>query len=223
MRTRWILLAAIGLMAALAALGAGARDVGPTISGRIHDEHGRPVAGATVELYGGLATRFLVESAATDERGEYRFGPLKSGTTIKNEAANRWDYYFGIQVKHPTLAPEDGRSWRDIQVPGVAGYEFVRDFTMTTGGTMVGTVTDANGVPAASLDLRLYIPDSRGRAGVFVRYTKTDERGAFREAGLYPGSYVIDINGGAQGYPKIGETTVEAQKEAGVRLIRPSK
>jgi 5-hydroxyisourate hydrolase-like protein (transthyretin family) len=223
MRTRLVVLAPLMFAAVLLAFAPAPRaaEHAQVLTGRIHDDRGRPVPGVTVRLYGGFATRWEQQRAVSDAHGVYRFDALQSGSMIKDEATGRWDSYVGVTLEHPTLAPDDGRSWRDIRVPGEPGYGFVRDFTMTPGGSVAGVVSGADGKPAAGLGLRIYIPNRDGSAAEFLRYATTDGEGRFRETGLYAGRYVIDVNG--NGYPKIGQMRVDAGGETAASLTAPPK
>src|SRR5262245_39227645 len=57
---------------------AAAKKRGPALEGRITDEAGRPLRGAKVILYGGVATRWKIAEAETGADGRYRFDSVQS-------------------------------------------------------------------------------------------------------------------------------------------------
>lgn len=186
---------------------------GPILRGTIVDEAGKPLAGARVTLYSGIATRWKGQEATTGEDGTYRFDPLKTGSMTKKDKADRWDLYVGVQIFHPTHASEDGHSWWDLTVPGINGHEEVRDFKMIPGGAVSGRIVDADtGKPMPGLDLRVMSPGPRNVK--FNRYATTDKDGRFDVPALFPGEYTIDVNSPRLSYPVLGQVRIEAKKTA---------
>lgn len=179
---------------------------GPALEGRVTDDAGRPIAGAKVILWGGLATRLRGEETSTDADGRYRFAPLKTGALILDEPSGRWDFHTGMTLEHPDFASADGESWWEVRVTGTEGQVTRRDFKMLRGGSIEGHVTATTGGPAvAGLDLRLV----HAKTG-FLRYVRTDREGRFRESGLHPGEYKIDVNDPALRYPVMATVEVKA-------------
>lgn len=182
----------------------------PSLLGRIVDEEGKPLPGAKVILYAGFATRWKIAEGTTDANGMYRIDDIQS-SMIQGEKEDRWDYYVGVRVEHPTHVEADGRSWRDILIPSIPGHEEKLDFRLTKGGHIAGVLKDARtGRPLKDLDLRLLQPsDNRGNNVTFSSYAKTDDRGRFRSITLFPGEYRIDVNDSTMGFPLLGKVKVE--------------
>jgi protocatechuate 3,4-dioxygenase beta subunit len=180
------------------------------LTGTLRDQDGRPVAGATVALYGGLATRWKQQEAVTDANGIYRFDPLESGAYMMNDDGSFRAFYVGMRLEHPTHISADGNSWWDVEVPGTAGHVEVKDFVMTPGGFVRGAILDPVSGGGARLDLRVYC-ETEGRH--FLDYVTTDEAGAFLTKPLAPGLYKVDANEPKLNYPVLGEVVVAAGKE----------
>ncbi len=181
------------------------------LTGTIRDESGRPLAGAKVILYGGLATRWRQQEATTDRHGVYLFDPLESGSYTTGDDGKLSARYIGMQVEHTTHVSADGNSWWDIQVPMRDGHVETRDFVLTLGGKVRGSIMDPVTGRGAKVDLRIY-HESPGRH--FRDYATTGESGEFVTAPLAPGLYTIDVNEPKLRFPKLGEAVVVAGKEA---------
>ena len=186
---------------------------GPALQGRITDETGKPLSGAKLILYGGMATRWKIAEAESDADGRYRFESIQS-SMIMDEKKHRWDQSVGVRVEHPTHVEADGRSWRDIRIPGVADHVETLDLKLTLAGHIDGLLKDARtGEPLKKLDLRIMTPTkSHGHGSTFHAYATTDDQGRFRSIGLFPGEYVVEANSTTLDYPVIGQVKVEAGK-----------
>ncbi len=188
----------------------------PVLQGRIVDEQGRPVPDTTIILYSGLATRWESMRTKTDANGRYRFDPVQTGSLTQVDKSKNWSYYIGVRLEHPTYTSADGLSWWDIAVPTEPGTVATRDWVMTAGGTLEGTLISAeNGQPLPQTNLRIMIPLPNGGTK-YIRYATTDDSGHFRETGLFPGEYTIDRN--AHPYPVVGHATVAANQTTTARL-----
>jgi RNA polymerase sigma factor (sigma-70 family) len=184
---------------------------GPILSGRVVDESGQPMAGAKIVLYSGFATRWKGQEATTDRDGRYRINPLQTGSMTKRADADKWDYYVGMQIEHPTHVSADGSSWRDITVPNIDRKETIYNYSMVPGGRIKGRVLDPKTkAPVAGMDLRFLSPSPRNAK--FHTYATTDKEGRFTTETLFPARYVIDVNSSELGYVVLGNVPVTASE-----------
>jgi hypothetical protein len=182
----------------------------------VTDANDRPIPGVLVTAHAGFATRWKTGVATTDANGGYSFVASECGSMIFDEAHQRWDHYIGLTLSGTTWASADGQSWWDVRVPNVAGQRTSQDFAMIPGGFVEGVLLDAaSGVPV-SHELRIFTgsQDSMG----FFRWVSCDADGRFREQGLFPGSYTVDVNSVEHDYPIVGEFRVRPGERAQVTL-----
>jgi protocatechuate 3,4-dioxygenase beta subunit len=187
-----------------------AKQKGQGLQGRLVDEAARPLPGAKVILYGGVATRWKIAETQTDADGHYRFDSVQS-SGVKDQKANRWDQYVGVRFEHPTHVEADGQSWRDIRIPGIAGHVETLDLKFTLAGHIDGILNDANTKePLKKLDLWIMTSTkSAGQRAAFHVYATTDDHGRFRSISLFPGGYDVVVNSATLDYPLIGQVKVE--------------
>jgi hypothetical protein len=223
MRISFLALAAILVMLALPAVGqttAPAPPAAAVLVGHIADGSGNPLPEVRVVAYGGIATRWQIAETATDASGDYRFDPAPVGASIGSGDEMR--AMVGLRIEHPDWASADGLTWWDITFENDPGNVVRKDFVLTPAGTLAGTVTHSDGRPAADLNLRV-VRASEGEPlegeGLMPAYPTTEADGTFRAEGLFPGEYIIEINGG--GYPHLGPATVEPRETTTVHLIAP--
>jgi protocatechuate 3,4-dioxygenase beta subunit len=190
---------------------------GPALEGRVVDEKGQPLPGARIILYAGVATRWKCAETQTGDDGRYRFDSVQS-SMIKDEKTGRWDQHVGLRVEHPTHVEADGRSWRDLTIPGVAGHVETLNLKLTPAGHIDGLLKEApDGKPITDLDLRaLLSPNGSGRRSDFHVYAKTDDGGRFHSLSLFPGEYELEVNSSTLDYPLIGRVKVEPGKTTAV-------
>jgi hypothetical protein len=186
---------------------------GPSLQGRVTDQAGKPLADAKIILYAGMATRWKIDETNSDADGHYRFDDVRS-SMIKDAKEDRWDYNVGVRVEHSTHVEADGRSWRDIRIPGVAGHVETLDLKLTPAGHIEGLLKDSKtGEPLKKLDLRIMTPvKSHGHGSTFHAYATTDDQGRFRSISLFPGEYDVEANSPTLDYPVIGQVKVEPGK-----------
>jgi protocatechuate 3,4-dioxygenase beta subunit len=192
-----------------------AKQRGPAVEGRITDEARRPLRGAKVILYGGMATRWKIAEAKTGAKGRYRFDSVRS-TLVKDSEFGRWDQYVGVRVEHPTHVEADGRSWRDLRIPGIAGHVETLDLKLTPSGYIDGLLRDGRtGEPLKKLDLLIMTPSgSHGHGATFHDYATIDVRGRFPSISLFPGDHDGEVNSTTLGYKVIGRVKLEPGKVA---------
>lgn len=199
------------------------------LQGLITDETGQPLAKVKVVLYSGIATRGRGQETFTNAKGEYRFDPLETGTSVWSEEreGDRPSAYWntGMEFEHPRYVPADGKSWRDLQIPQKPGHVETLDMKMTPGGKLSGVVLDKKtGEPLAELGLRIYTKsEGKNEQADFFTYATTDKQGRFTSDALFPGRYTIDINDGAfrgvHKYLRLGSVEVPAEKTTEIELL----
>ena len=159
-----------------------------TISGRVVNESGQPMAGATVYIRpagGVLANR----SATTNLEGNFQVKGLDPAL-----------YYLNASSPAYTSALPDP----DLPVPTYRVGDSVR-LELVRGGVITGTVTNAAGEPMVGVRVRaIMVRDQTGRPlrgrlqGLGER--STDDRGVYRIYGLGQGTFIVQAGGGgAQG------------------------
>ena len=160
-----------------------------TITGRVIDQNGQPLANAQVSArsYGSAAGG----TAITDRDGNFQINGLDP-------------YAYIVSASLPAYIPVP----RDPDANPVAFYRVgdSAQIQLIKGGVITGSVKKANGDPVISVGVRAYmIRDNKGqppRYGVPVRGRSTDDRGIYRIYGLAPGTYVVSAGGfgSANGY-----------------------
>ena len=176
---------------------------GGAISGTVRDDRGDPVYGAEVSVsrwvtaYG---VRHLegVEHARTDERGNYRVSLLPPRDYVLSAAPPG----FGVPETEGSPSPFEFATAFHPGVSSAAGAESIRlglgearsniDLTLplVAVGGVSGVVLDANGKPAAGVEVALLSPGevTTGEAG---RSTVTGADGRFLYEKVVPGAYVL--------------------------------
>ncbi len=162
-----------------------------TITGRVMDESGQPLAGATVSASSALAVRVTVRSAPTDEDGRFQLTGLSSGAFLLSASSPAY-------VMKPMLdAAGEPRYVRDGDVVAI---------TMARGGVITGRVLDASGEPIAGMKVQATrTPEVESRSlprNLFANgfATRTDDRGVYRIFGLPAGAYVVGTDGADSGW-----------------------
>lgn len=160
-----------------------------TIDGKVVNESGQPLAGATVFVR--TVNSLNNRSTVTDADGSFRVSGLETG--LYSVSANSVAY---------TSAPGDPDSPTYYRLGDSARIEMIR------GGAITGTVTNAMGEPVIAVRVRAQlIRDAKGQAPrtpVFGAFEQsTDDRGIYRIYGLAPGTYIV-CAGGAAFIPSFG-------------------
>ncbi len=171
-----------------AALAQSPRDESPaaaatgSISGRVTNETGQPVAGATVSLRGS-SPFFQARMTSTDSEGNFQVTDL--GAELYAVSAFAPGY----------IAPP-----RDPESPPV--YHRIGDsvdLSIVRGGVITGSVMSSSGEPLVHIAVRaMMIRDANGEGPRFpATHTprSTDDRGVYRIYGLVPGTYLVSAGG----------------------------
>jgi len=154
-----------------------------TISGRVVNDNGQPLANAvvTVRAFGrGTPGR----PTTTDNEGSFQLSGLDPAA-----------YVVTVSLPGYVTAP------RDPDVNPIAYYHLgdTARLEMIKGGVITGTVTRATGEPVVIIPVRAYmIRDGKGqpaRYGAPISQQTTDDRGVYRIYGLPVGTYVVSAGG----------------------------
>ncbi|MEW4566963.1 hypothetical protein AB1L88_03760 [Tautonia sp. JC769] len=121
--------------------GEGGASAPGTISGRVVDHLGDPVAGARVWAWA-IRLREEVGETLADDQGRFRLGPIEAGEPLE------------LWAEGPGLAREQRQG---VLVFAGVDHE-IEPFPLLPGTTMTGRAVDAEGRPiaGASIDLKLY-------------------------------------------------------------------
>lgn len=143
-----------------------ALDRGAAVAGRVLDEQGVPVAGATVRILAGpFESRFRSFESVTDREGRYRIEALTKGRhRITARAADGQTAERGIEIG-------------DGDIPAF-------DLTLTSGFEVSGRITDVQGAPVAGAQVSLHSSDLGMILGL-----QTGDDGSFRRSDVPEGRY----------------------------------
>ncbi len=150
-----------------------------TIDGRVVNESGQPMAGASVFVR--TVNAGVNRVTTTDLDGNFRVNGLETGL-----------YIVGANSPAYTSIPGDMDAPKYYRLGESVRVEVIR------GGAITGTVTNATGEPVISVRVRAtMIRDAKGQvartSGFFEQ--PTDDRGIYRIYGLPPGTYVVSAGG----------------------------
>ena len=159
------------------------RPVTGTIDGKVLNESGQPLAGASVFVR--TVNPGITRSTVTDGEGNFRVNGLATGL-----------YVVGANSPAYTIAPGDSDAPKYYRLGDSARVEMVR------GGAITGTVTNALGEPIIAVRVRAHmIRDAKGKATRAPNFNAfeqpTDDRGIYRIYGLPPGTYLVSAGGGS--------------------------
>ena len=169
-------------------------DRGQTLTGRVVEEGGQPIAEASViATPAGVASSssslaaLKVRTGLTDETGKFVIDGLAPGA-------------FTLTSFLPGYVSAAGSPGQPVYYrPGESAT-----LQMVKGGVITGVVTSFNGEPITGIRVRaMQIKDAKGgpaRAGTVTplqlfQEWKTDDRGVYRIFGLDPGSYLVSVGG----------------------------
>ena len=152
-----------------------------TISGRVVNEAGQPVAGASTFVRA-VNSIGAGRTTLTDSEGNFQVSGLEAGlyTVVANAPAY-------ASVFDPNSPPPYYRIGDSVRV------DLVR------GGVITGTVTNALGEPVVAVRVRAaMIRNAKGQAPRIPGFgpeQSTDDRGIYRIYGLSPGTYLVSAGG----------------------------
>ena len=151
-----------------------------SITGRVVNDSGQPVVGATATLR--RTNTSTGRTTITDAEGNFRVNNLDRGLYV-------------ITASAPAhIFPPSGGPPAYYRIGDSVNVQLVR------GGVVTGTVTNSMGEPVVAVRVRAtMVRDTNGKPplGVFVGLNQyyTDDRGVYRLWGLLPGTYLISAGG----------------------------
>ena len=150
---------------------------------------GRPIRGATMTLLSWEVMR-VAKRVATDEEGRFEFTGLVPGRYQLSSSAT------GFVAVEFGGAPVTGRSGEGRPIDVREGERFDKaDFSLRRPGAIEGRLLDEFGDPAPDLQVQIatveFVAGRHRLMPVASPVNATDDRGAFRVAGLAPGNYFL--------------------------------
>jgi len=155
-----------------------------TISGKVINENGQPLAGALVQIRAiNSSTTGPGRMTNANREGEFRVDGLDRAT-------------YTVTASLAAYTPQP----RDPSATQQPTYHLGDSVTLTLmrGGVVTGAVTNANGEPVVAVTVRAQMSrDANGRrtANGSRRESLTDDRGIYRVYGLPTGTYVVSAGG----------------------------
>ena len=153
-----------------------------SISGRVVNESGQPMPGASLVL---RRTNSLVtgRTSTADSEGNFRINNLERGLYMVHATAPAY-----------TTMPDFGDSATYYRIGDTVNLRLVR------GGVITGTVTNSVGEPVVAVRVRaIMVRDASGKAPstpfMGLGQQQTDDRGVYRIFGLLPGTYLVSAGG----------------------------
>jgi len=193
--TRRVTAAAIGLIALCAivrgqAQSSSQRAAEPTrgtISGKVVNENGQPMAGASAFVR--AVNSGSGRTTSTDADGNFQVNNLEPALYIVNANAPAY-----------TSVPSDPSAPTYYRIGDSVNLQLMR------GGVITGSVTNSSGEPLVAVRVRATMTrDTKGKSTrlpyVYSMEQSTDDRGIYRIYGLAPGNYLVSAGGyGSQAF-----------------------
>lgn len=169
-------------------------DPGVELAGTIRDDAGKPLPDVGISVFPGGMSGEQIEYMTTDEAGEYSFEylPRSSVTLLLSK-----DDYQPLRKEVALTIQADGRQMLDLTL-----------LPRPDGGSVAGTVVDAQGVPIVGAKIT-----NHGRSSRDVRATNTDINGVFQIDNVFQGTRGHEITIEAKGFAPQDVTFVPGSKE----------
>jgi protocatechuate 3,4-dioxygenase beta subunit len=148
-----------------------------SISGKVKDQSGTGIAGATVELHN-ASSGSLVSTATSAGTGDYNFPTVQPGTY--NLIGKKAGYNDGT-LNGVTVAAGQAATGKDITLTQ----------TTPTKGTIKGTVKDTSSAPLGGVNIKVYNAGDRTNP---VTTATSMANGSYSATGLNAGSYDVVAN-----------------------------
>lgn len=163
------------------------------ISGRVVNESGQALVGATVRLIAVASTGYSARTTSSDTEGRFSFPDVDAAT-------------YRIAVSQPGYVLTD-----DAETPRYFKQGDTATFRMMRGGVIAGRVATSDNKPVVAVSVRaIRLTDENNRPApptpsndnTFER--QTDDRGVYRIYSLPAGTYVVYAGSGMQyRFPRI--------------------
>ena len=182
----------------------GSASGGARISGVVTSRQG-PVEGATVKI---LSSTWRQSTAMSDAEGQFRFSGLAEGL-------------YTLTVEKEGYLPAEFGATRPAHLGGagtqiaLAANQQLTELTvsLSRGGVITGTITGADGLPAAETNVQLLVPGSSG-----IRdHARTNSKGEYRFSGLASGEYHVVATAPAGHAPVYYPGVVDPRQATSVR------
>ena len=186
-----------------------------SLAGRVTDGRGSPLEGVRVSLVVDGGVRFgsftgeRYGETLTDAEGRYGFLHLEPGRYQVLAGGALLGGAFGSSTQF-------GREVRDgVEVALGEALEGI-DFELARGGTLRGTVRDAQGDPVSGASV--FVRDEQGRVLERITLTVSDGSGRFRVSGLGEGRYTASARFGGSATDESAPVEVSAEREGEVTI-----
>jgi protocatechuate 3,4-dioxygenase beta subunit len=170
--------------------------LGATITGRVVDTKGDPIAGAYVVAYQDLSASPTDSTgvigngsaATTDDNGNYTISGLVGGSYIVE--AMVWNQWFTQEQWYSGSPTPEGASPVFVQIGQTrSGVDFRFD-VQSFSGVISGVAKDLNGVPLAGVQVMVEPTDRNDKLQVWA-YGMTGDDGTYIIEGLPDGEYIV--------------------------------
>jgi hypothetical protein len=163
---------------------------GGVISGQVTDEDGVGIKGVGVTAYS--TSDDGIFGSLTDENGQYKIESIPDGNYHIYFWGENWAYNDGYLSEW--YQDKSNMAASDVITIENSSEILAINATLTEGGTLSGTVIDAQGVGIYKATLKMV--DESGE----IVFSHTDENGGYRFAGLANGDYQIFCDARSLGY-----------------------